>query len=66
MYPCPTCAGSGRPGELLVGVRSQHEGVASFWVKCPDCTGGVASCCDTAGGVDLAPAQLAPDESTVE
>jgi hypothetical protein len=65
MYPCQTCANSGRPGSLLIPLRS-GRGVPAVWVPCPDCIGGVASCCDTAGSADLAPSAPDPEESATK
>lgn len=61
---CETCARSGRPGYLAVRVRSRHDGFAVLWAPCPDCIGGVASCCDAAGAAQPDPQRRAvmPDE----
>lgn len=59
---CPTCANSGRPGWLRVCVRSQQGGFAVLWAGCPDCIGGVASCCDAAGSAQPAPGGFYPNE----
>ncbi len=48
---CPTCLGSGIPGWIFV---ASDDGFYSYR-KCPDCIGGVASCCDTAGSAQPEP-----------
>jgi hypothetical protein len=56
---CETCASSGRRGYLAVRVRSSQEGFAILWAPCPDCIGGIASCCDTAGAAQPDPQRRA-------
>jgi hypothetical protein len=46
---CETCRGSEFPG-MIRRVHLMPFGKRLFeFVQCPDCIGGVASCCDTAG-----------------
>jgi hypothetical protein len=51
---CETCRDSGFPG-MILRAYSPPRGVnlssVPIWkfVHCPDCIGGVASCCDMAG-----------------
>jgi hypothetical protein len=51
---CETCRDSGFPGMILLVYSPLHGvGLSSMpigkLVHCPDCIGGIASCCDTAG-----------------
>lgn len=48
---CPTCRGAGTKRAYL----SLMGGVLWADAPCPDCIGGIASCCDDGGCVDLAP-----------
>lgn len=50
---CETCHGQGGWHERHPGVRlGEHVGTLTRWVPCPDCIGGVASCCDAAGSAE--------------
>jgi hypothetical protein len=49
---CETCKDSDFPGMVLTEVtfpRFRGDGYSTSWVLCPDCIGGIASCCDAAG-----------------
>lgn len=62
MARCETCHGL---GEVLIDARGNIVGrlaAAMLLVPCPDCIGGVASCCDGAcgGRADIANAPMPP------
>lgn len=55
---CPTCHGAGRIeatyqlSTLIDGISRRSNYVLA---PCPDCIGGIASCCDAAGSARLNP-----------
>jgi hypothetical protein len=46
---CPTCRGTGTIKCFWVDETKLDRWLPIVSVPCPDCIGGVASCCDTAG-----------------
>jgi hypothetical protein len=52
---CPTCKGRAGWWVNAAGLRVPPPGPPGFfeipktWHRCPDCIGGIASCCDAAG-----------------
>ncbi len=56
---CDTCRFSGRPGWIWT-VSAGCFGYREVFAACPDCIGGIASCCDGAGSQQPEPKRLAP------
>ena len=56
---CPTCR-----GRQFVSLGGAEEGETRH-APCPDCIGGIASCCDAAGSVDKTALQPNPKSDAI-